>query len=70
VDANGRTILIVDAVSRWKRFRVRAHEKLTAFLELAWQFDFTRKATQEQFLAVETPSLPRFVTQVKGKTWR
>jgi hypothetical protein len=34
IDANGRTIWIVDAHGYGKRFVVRADEMLTAFLEL------------------------------------
>jgi hypothetical protein len=35
VDSNGRTICIADAHrDDWKRFIVRADEKLTAFVEL------------------------------------
>ena len=34
IDSNGRTIWIVDAHRKGKRFLVRADEKLTAFLEL------------------------------------
>jgi hypothetical protein len=34
IDAQGRTIWIVDAHGYGKRFIVRADEKLTAFLEL------------------------------------
>ena len=34
LDVEGRTIWIVDAHRDWKRFVVRADEKLTAFMDL------------------------------------